>query len=228
MTRSSSVFLDLVFRVGMVLGVFASVCGCSSLLGDYTRQVDGGSIDMDTQDDSGTAGDGDPGDDIQNECVEGDRQTGKTSCGKNDRGWIEQECRDGVWRDTSVCVDDDECKDDQREDTLDPCGLNARGTTYRICLNGTWVAHCDDPDQCTDGGTRPGTTLCGDGGINGRMAFEQLCESGQWEDSERCYDPDECKDGLTQYGETPCGEGDVGRLVQECVEGRWEDTAECV
>ncbi len=76
--------------------------------------------------------------------------------------------------------------------------------------------------SCTNGATRPGTTVCG---LNNRGVYQQLCSSGSWSNTTTCLDPDVCVDGATRVGPTACGSG--GHLTQSCTAGQWVDGAVC-
>ena len=153
--------------------------GCTALLGEYQRELDGDGGDNDTG--------SDPNHDVptDGDCVDGDRMNGTVPCGLNDRGVLVLECLDGLWEQTDQCDDPDVCKDDIIEQLSSGCGMNERGTGSRTCVAGQWENACDDPDVCVDGETRSAGGSCG---IFDRGIPLEQCQEGQWAVSQLCDD----------------------------------------
>jgi hypothetical protein len=92
-------------------------------------------------------------------------------------------------------------------------------------VGGSWQdnpAVCADPDVCTDGSVSDGSTVCG---LNDNGTLYQICEAGQWTDSDDCDDPDVCTNNDNQEGSTPCSGGFYQQL---CEDGQWIDTTDCI
>ena len=65
-------------------------------------------------------------------------RVGNTPCGLNARGMLEEECLDGEWSDTSVCVDPDECVDNSTGTDGPVCGVCGDGNEFQVCIAGVW------------------------------------------------------------------------------------------
>ncbi len=76
---------------------------------------------------------------------------------------------------------------------------------------------------CEDGEERRSEAACG---LNGRGAFLERCEAGEWLRTSECDDRDECTDADVEEDPAgdPCGADGRGRLGRLCDRGRWRST----
>jgi len=143
-----------------------------------------------------------------------------------------KEVFDNMLKNFCDCYDDsgeltdcqeDECQHDESEDLA--CGFNGNGTLYRRCFYGLWsdMSDCNDPDLCSSESRNSGDSC-----ENGSGILVQRCvqvEGGIWDFGEwRC---EVCDDDEIRDGTTACGRNMAGLYIEECVNGRWSETAEC-
>ena len=109
-------------------------------------------------------------------------------------------------------------------------GLRRRPFLGVFVLSAALFVGCDDGgplpaapplQSCGDAGAEITSIACG---LNGRGVLTQVCDAGQWGDTNDCVDPDVCTDDAEQNGTTVCGFNNEGVRVQACVSGQWSDT----
>ncbi len=163
-----------------------------------------------------------------NNCQDGDTQTGESPCGVNQRGVFKQECTNGKWEDSTDCLDDDICQDEDTQLGTTKCGDDNQGRLEQECADGQWEnsKKCVTSAECNEDDTRDrGSCELASGDTDGTM--HQVCVDGFWED-DQCLAPGECVEGSVRTTNNTCGTGTPkrGYYLEECKSSRWRQT-EC-